>query len=339
MFKKLYPAPSLLASDLASFQRQESIFIALNLLLLALLLLGHRFFAAFWGTPPRTLVIAIATVFSLKAIELLWIWRRSHPLKPGALIALTWMSIGLNLALAFLLSDLTDHEDSPYFVLMVIPILESAFRFELPMVFGVVAIADATCFFWVWRYFERHPPVEIGEYFEAGTTSLMFAIVGVVVWLLVRHLRQNELRLANNLLELQRTRERLLQEEKLAAIGRLSSAIAHEIRNPAAMISSSIATAKQLCGAEKEEMFEIASQEASRLSQLTTDFLSYARPRPPHPTPTSLADTVAYVADACRALTTQKGVHILANASQDLFISVDPGQLGVISKFGWPNER
>ncbi len=78
-----------------------------------------------------------------------------------------------------------------------------------------------------------------------------------------------------------RTREQLLQEERLAAVGRLSSAIAHEIRNPVAMISSSIATAKQLAGAEREEMFEIASAEATRLVTLTTDFLDYARPRPP----------------------------------------------------------
>ena len=61
-----------------------------------------------------------------------------------------------------------------------------------------------------------------------------------------------------------RAREKLLHEEKLAAMGRLSSAIAHEIRNPVAMIASSIATAKRLSGAEREEMFATASEEAGR---------------------------------------------------------------------------
>lgn len=34
-----------------------------------------------------------------------------------------------------------------------------------------------------------------------------------------------------------------MQEQKLAAVGRLSTAIAHEIRNPVAMISSSLGLA------------------------------------------------------------------------------------------------
>jgi two-component system, NtrC family, sensor histidine kinase HydH len=133
--------------------------------------------------------------------------------------------------------------------------------------------------------------------------------------------------LASNLLELQRTREQLVQQERLAAVGRLSSAIAHEIRNPVAMISSSIATAKQLSGTEREEMFDIASEEASRLVRLTTDFLSYARPRPPKPVPTSVADTLSYVVAACRAHTNQKGAKVQVNASDELAMDVDAGQV------------
>lgn len=68
------------------------------------------------------------------------------------------------------------------------------------------------------------------EYFEAGTISLIFLLTGVLVWFLVNHLRRKEIGLAENLLELTRTRGRLLQEEKLAAVGRLSAAIAHAVR-------------------------------------------------------------------------------------------------------------
>ena len=109
------------------------------------------------------------------------------------------------------------------------------------------------------------------------------------------------------MLELERAREKLLHEEKLTAMGRLSSAIAHEIRNPVAMIASSIATANQLSGGEKEEMFGIAAEEAARLTQLTTEFLDYASARQPNVSATSLADTVAYIADASRAHASQKG--------------------------------
>ncbi|MBI3475317.1 MAG: HAMP domain-containing histidine kinase [Acidobacteria bacterium] len=327
MLKKFYPSPSLLASDLGSFQRQETIFVVINLILLLVLVFLHHLFASFWGPPSRSLLIAIGFVFSLGVLELFWLQRLSKPLPTSFLSVLTWSSIVVNLALAILLSGLTNHEDSPYFVLMVVPILEAAFRFELATALVVSTIADLSLFFWVWLYFERNPPLEVGEYFEAGTTSVMFIMVAVVVSLLVRGLRERETSLATNLLELQRTRERLLQQERLAAVGRLSSAIAHEIRNPVAMISSSIATAKQLSGTEREEMFDIASEEASRLVRLTTDFLSYARPRPPQPTTTSVADTLSYVVAACRAHTSQRGAQIQANAPPDLAIEVDAGQV------------
>jgi len=329
VLKKFHPSSSLslLASDLASFQRQESIFIVLNLLLLSVLVFLHWLFASFWGSFSRSLVLAITFVFVVGSLELIWIQRLSKLLRADALAALTWASIVVNLGLAILLSGLTNHEDSPYVVLMVVPILEAAFRFELITVLGVVTVADLSLFLWVWLYFARNPPLEVGEYFEAGTTSLIFVMVGVVVSLLVRGLREREVSLAKNVLELQRTRERLVQEERLAAVGRLSSAIAHEIRNPVAMISSSIATAKQLSGTEREEMFEIASEEATRLVRLTTEFLSYARPRPPKREPTSAADTLAYVVDACRAHVSQQDARIQVSAPDELAMEVDAGQV------------
>ncbi|MBZ5705586.1 MAG: HAMP domain-containing histidine kinase [Acidobacteriia bacterium] len=327
MFKKLYPDSWLRASDLASFQRQESIFIVLNLALLAVLLLLHVCFASYWGTPTRALVVVLGVGFLLKALELVWVQRMSRTPSPTALVLLTWASILVNLVLAVVLTFVADHQDSPYFVLFIMPIVEAAFRFHLLTVVGVVAIADFYNFLWVWHYFQHHPPADMGEYFEAGIASLTFLIVGVLVWHLVSDLRRKEMRLASNLLELEGTREKLLQEEKLAAVGRLSSAIAHEIRNPVSMIASSLATAKQLSGPEREEMFEIASEEAARLVTLTTDFLAYARPRPPKLLPSPVTDTVAYVADACRAHASQKGVQLRVEAPETVVAAADTGQL------------
>jgi signal transduction histidine kinase len=327
VLKQLYPDSSLLGSDLAAFKRQESIFVVLNLILLAVLLLLHASFSSYWGSPTRTQVIALGIGFLLKAIELVWLQGLKQVPKPTALVLLTWASILLNLTLAVLLARLTDHEDSPYFVLTVVPILEAAFRFHLVTVLGVVSVASFYNFIWVWRFFQRHPPLDVGEYFETGITSLIFLIVGVLVWRLVNDLRKQEGRLAQNLVELDQTRERLLQEEKLAAVGRLSSAIAHEIRNPVAMISSSIATAKQLSGPEREEMFDIASEEATRLVTLTTEFLAYARPRRPRLASTSVDDTIAYVADAARAHASQKGVQFQIGPPAALLAEMDSGQI------------
>jgi signal transduction histidine kinase len=327
VLKRLFPSQSLLASDLSSFRRQESIFISLDLLILAVLVSLHWYFAAFWGRPSALLMAAVVVGISLKTAEWLWVWRLTAPLKPIPLAALTWASIGLNIALSLTLAILTDKEDTPYFVLMVVAVLEAAFRFEWLPILGVVTVVDFCLFWQVWWFYAKHPPTDVGEYFEAGITSLLFAIVGVVVWLLLEDLHRKEARLAKNLLELQRAREQLLLEEKLAAMGRLSGAIAHEIRNPVAMIASSIATAKQLSGADREEMFAIASEEAARLTQLTTDFLDYARNRPPSLAVASVADTVAYVADAARAHASQKGVRFELDIPKKLSALADQAQL------------
>ena len=327
MLRRVLPSQSLLASDLGSFRRQESIFIVLNLLILLVLFSLHLYFAAFWGKPEPLLVAGVGLGVFLKSAEWLWLRRLSRPLKPAALVLLTWSSIVLNLALALMLAVLTDKEDTPYFVLMVVAVLEAAFRFELAPILGVVTVVDVSLFWQVWWFYKKHPPVDVGEYYEAGITSLLFAIVGVLVWLLVADLRRKEFRLANNVLELEHAREQLLREERLAAVGRLSSAIAHEIRNPVAMIASSIATAKELTGPEREEMFAIASDEANRLSRLTTEFLDYASIRTPTLTETSVGELVGYVADASRAHASMKGIHFEVQEADGVKVRADEGQL------------
>jgi len=318
---------SLLASDLDSFRRQESILIALNLLILVVLFSLHLYFASFWGNPGPLLIAAVAFGIGAKVAEWLWLRGLKRALTAKQLATLTWASIALNITLAFVLSVLTDKEDTPYFALMVIPVLEAAFRFHLPAILGVITAADVSLFWQVRWFFDKHPPLDVGEYFEAGITSLLFFLVGVLVWLLLADLRTKEVRLANNLHELERAREQLLREERLAAVGRLSSAIAHEIRNPVAMIASSIATARQLSGPDREEMFAIAADEANRLSNLTTEFLDYARTRPLNLSEISVADVVGYVADASRAHASKKGVRFALDVPADLTICTDPTQL------------
>jgi signal transduction histidine kinase len=321
----------LLASDLASFRRQESTFIVINLVLLGLLLLLQTLLASYWGEPSTALVVTLAAGFLLKAGELIWLQRVTRPLSWVAKFLLTWASATLNTVLVLVLTILNGHENSPYFVLMMIPILEMAFRSRLIVTLGMVAIGSFLNFFFVWYYFRINPPLDAGEYLEAGTSSLIFLIVGVVVWVLVNQLRENEDRLGENVRELRQTRERLLQEERLAAVGRLSSAIAHEIRNPVAMISSSLATATrgELQESEREEMFTIAAKESDRLVTLTNDFLAYARPRPPVLASHPISETLHYVASVCRAHGQQKGVEFNVTVSCDLEVEVeiDAGQI------------
>jgi signal transduction histidine kinase len=328
VLKKLIRESSLLAPDFSSFKRQESAFIVLNLVVLATLLLIHTLFSSFFGSPPRLLVVVLAAGFLVNVVELIWV-QGAKAVSASGIVFLTWFTIALNMTLAFGLASLSYRQDTQYFALLVPPILQAAFRLSFGATIAVVAGSTTLEFFWVWNYFRSHPPAQLSEYMEAGTVSLIDAIVGILVWTLVNHLRSKEADLTISLVQLEQAKERLLIEEKLAAVGRLSSAIAHEIRNPVAMISSALATAFNdgLDSNERQEMFEIAAKEAARLEKLTTDFLVYARPRIPAKQPGDVAESIAYVADICRPRATDKAVTIGAEVPDGLCANMDAGQM------------
>ena len=139
--------------DLLSFKRQQTVFILLNLLLLLVLLLMHWSMASYWGPPSIGLIGATLAVFLMRIPELLWVRRRSRPLPAAIPIALTAASILLNIGLSILLSELADHEDTPYIALLLLPVLEAAFRFRFRTLVGVIAASDFACFFWQWHFF------------------------------------------------------------------------------------------------------------------------------------------------------------------------------------------
>jgi signal transduction histidine kinase len=321
--------PRSIPQTLGSFKRQQSTLAILNLVALATLLLIHTFFANHFGMPTPTLLIMLATAFLLRAVELIWVQARTSPLSHYGLQILTSGSVVLNLALAFTAALLTNRPDAQYFVLLAMPIIEAAFTFSLFGTLGITIVAGMLNFLWIVLYVWQHGQIQPNEYFDAATISLIYGFVGVLVWMLVNDLRANQVELAQNMSELEQTRERLLMEEKLAAVGRLSSAIAHEIRNPVAMISSSLATATR--GAvdpeQREMMFDIAAKEATRLEQLTNDFLAYARPRPPTKFVNDVADLLAYVADLSRARADSRSVSLTVNAPDELLCDCDPAGL------------
>ena len=289
--------------ELDPWKRQESTFCILHLIVLAVLLLVHTLFTAHFGVPSRTLVEVLAGAFLLRVLQLVWVQGLSSAPSDRRQLLLTGASVVLNLALAFVAALLTDRADSQYFVLLVMPVVEAAYRFRLTVTIGVILAAGVLNFLWIAHYARHHGSVPASEYFEAGTISMIYAFVGILVWILVSNIRMNEAELSRSLLVLRQTQERLLREEKLAAVGRLSSAIAHEIRNPVAMISSSLATAirGQLEPEQRERMFEIASIQAARLETLTNDFLVYAKPRTPSIRHNNAADVLAYVAELSKA--------------------------------------
>lgn len=116
---------------------------------------------------------------------------------------------------------------------------------------------------------------------------------GVADTLLVRYRRTaddleataNELRqateeLTSSYLELSVLQEELFHKRQLASVGELAASIAHEVRNPLAVIVNAAANLKRpsLGAADRDTLFGIIEEEITRLNNLVTELLRYARP-------------------------------------------------------------
>jgi len=86
-----------------------------------------------------------------------------------------------------------------------------------------------------------------------------------------------------DLTEWKKLEAEMKKREKWAAIGELSSNIAHEIRNPLASLKSSIEILKEdtVATTYKNRLMDIALREMDRLDRIIKDFLTYSRPIPP----------------------------------------------------------
>src|SRR5664280_1408568 len=272
-------AQSLKIMEQESYRKQQTSFCVLTLFVISMLLLLHALFASLLGEPSKWVIVILGISFSLKVLEIAWLQGRAEGITEKSARVETAISTLAIFALAAILAYLTNRDDAPYFVLLAIPILQCAYHFGLIATSLTIGAAVGMIFFWMRHFFVLHPPAIPTEFMEAGMISTIYALMGILVWFLVHQLKQERSRVCETLIELESTREKLIIEEKLAAVGRLAGNIAHEIRNPVAMISSSLATAADpdVGDADREEMLLIATKEASRLELLTSEFLNYAR--------------------------------------------------------------
>jgi two-component system sensor histidine kinase PilS (NtrC family) len=84
-----------------------------------------------------------------------------------------------------------------------------------------------------------------------------------------------------DLTEFHELQDKISQTERLAAVGRISAGLAHEIRNPLASVSGSIQMLSKGLDLESyhRKLMEIVMRETDRLNSILTDFLNYSQPR------------------------------------------------------------
>jgi len=95
--------------------------------------------------------------------------------------------------------------------------------------------------------------------------------------------REDNETIGRQLIELERAQREVVEQEKLAAIGRLAAGIAHEVRNPLGVIRASASLAKESfsAGDDSYRACEFICEETDRLDGLIAALLAFARPTTP----------------------------------------------------------
>lgn len=131
-----------------------------------------------------------------------------------------------------------------------------------------------------------------------GSCALVMGILFIMLLFVVRHGEKIIERRADERLKLE---EKLRQTEHLSAIGEMTAGISHEIRNPLGIIKSSAQLLKKKMGKLdfQSAIPDVIIEESTRLDNIITDFLNFAKPRKPdlHPCKieTIIEKTISYL--------------------------------------------
>src|SRR6202165_163802 len=88
----------------------------------------------------------------------------------------------------------------------------------------------------------------------------------------------------DDLTEIRRLEREVRMQDRLAAVGRLAAAIAHEIRNPLTSTAGSVSmlSAVPEMSEDHRQLLEIVTRESQRLKNIITDFLAYSSSKQYH---------------------------------------------------------
>jgi two-component system, NtrC family, sensor histidine kinase PilS len=136
----------------------------------------------------------------------------------------------------------------------------------------------------------------------------------------------------DDLTEIRRLEREVRMQDRLAAVGRLAAAIAHEIRNPLTSIAGSVSMLSDApaLNDEQRQLLQIVTRESDRLNNIITDFLAYSRGKQYRFERTNLVplleDTLTLLEH--RLLAESSGIRILRNfAVSEAWVLADGDKL------------
>ncbi len=114
--------------------------------------------------------------------------------------------------------------------------------------------------------------------------GLSILIMGMIFVALLFIVHKAEKTISERAKEQRELEAQLNQAEKLATLGQMIAGVSHEIRNPLGIIRSTAELLGSMSGANETQakLSGLIVEESSRLNNIVTEFLDFARPQAPH---------------------------------------------------------
>jgi signal transduction histidine kinase len=124
---------------------------------------------------------------------------------------------------------------------------------------------------------------------------------------------------------LARAQAEAVRHERLAALGELSAVVAHEVRNPLAVIFNSLPPLRKLMPTDSDAtlLLDIVGEEASRLNRIVGNLLDFAKPYAAHARPVEIVGLVRGAVEAAQRATPSARVTVqtdVASAPGDIVV-------------------
>jgi two-component system sensor histidine kinase HydH len=163
----------------------------------------------------------------------------------------------------------------------------------------------------------------------AAYFSTSFSLLGFLLGYVIEE-RRRERRAAAIIQEqtqtISDTRARLAQSEKLAALGQLAATIAHEVRNPLAVIRSAAQGLGEVLPRDDEEAHRASSfitAEIDRLNDVITSLLAFARPLQLQSRPVALQELLDRAVMLAREELSAKQIRLRRTVPENTVVKVD----------------